>query len=500
MFQTTILARKRRRPEATLSQGHDKVKFRDVILYLVERRMGKSRRNFLSNLARSKGFCVDDSLSDHVTHVVSEGNTAQELWNWLEEHDLKKPHDKHVLNISWFTESMSAGQPVPVEMKHHIPNPAVERRSFPCTSTNPTSSVSPFACKRRTTLDNHNKSFTDVLEVLAENFEFSGNQGPCLAFRRAASVLKSLPATLRRPGDMEHLPCLGEHSKAIIEEIFECGSCSKAEEILNDERYQTLKMFNSVFGVGIKTAENWYCRGLRTFEQVLTEPNVRLNRMQTAGFLFYEDISRPVSRAEANALKVLIEEAVTCVNPSANVYITGGFRRGKDFGHDVDFIIRTPVPGQEDGLLQAVIDRFRSQNILLYSDFQESTFDLKKLPSCRFEAMDHFHKCFLIVKLRREQVLEEKETDEERQRDWRAVRVDLVAPPIERFAYAMLGWTGSTLFERDLRRFARLERGKLLDNHVLYDKATKTFLPAQTEEDIFTHLGLEFIEPSERNA
>ncbi len=28
------------------------------------------------------------------------------------------------------------------------------------------------------------------------------------------------------------------------------------------------------------------------------------------------------------------------------------------------------------------------------------------------------------------------------------------------------------LFERDLRRFARLERGKLLDNHVLYDKAT----------------------------
>ncbi|XP_057197318.1 DNA nucleotidylexotransferase-like isoform X1 [Triplophysa rosa] len=92
--------------------------------------------------------------------------------------------------------------------------------------------------------------------------------------------------------------------------------------------------------------------------------------------------------------------------------------------------------------------------------------------------MDHFHKCFLIVKLKRDEVCEQRETDEDRRRDWRAIRVDLVAPPIERYAYALLGWTGSTLFDRDLRRFARLERGKLLDNHVLYDKATlKTAAP-----------------------
>lgn len=43
------------------------------------------------------------------------------------------------------------------------------------------------------------------------------------------------------------------------------------------------QLFSSVFGVGPKTAESWYYRGLRTFEQVLTEPSIRLNRMQTAG-------------------------------------------------------------------------------------------------------------------------------------------------------------------------------------------------------------------------
>ncbi|XP_051503974.1 DNA nucleotidylexotransferase [Myxocyprinus asiaticus] len=504
MFQTAFLTRKRRRPDINFTQVHEEVKFRDVTLYLVEKRMGKSRRNFLTNLARSKGFLVENMLSGHVTHVVSEGNAPQELWNWLEEQNLREPHNKHVLNISWFTESMSAGEPVPLEMRHYILNPAAERKLCPSPSSKPMSTVSPYACQRRTTIENHNKVFTDALEVIAESSEFSGNQGSCLAFRRAASVLKSLPVALKCTEDTQHLPGLGEHSKAIIEEIFECGASLKAQEILRDERYRTMKLFSSVFGVGPKTAESWYYRGLRTFEDVLTEPTIKLNRMQTAGFMFYEDISKPVSRSEAYALKTIVEEAVTCVNSSASVNVIGGFRRGKEFGHDVDFIIRVPEPGQEDGLLSAVIDRFKSQNILLYSDFQESTFDLRRLPNRRFEAMDHFQKCFLILKLKRDQVTDIRSIDEVRERfqcrDWRAVRVDLVAPPIERYAYALLGWTGSTLFERDLRRFARLERGKLLDNHVLYDKATKTFLPADTEEDIFAHLGLEYIEPLQRNA
>uniref|UniRef100_A0A8C2JAF7 DNA nucleotidylexotransferase n=1 Tax=Cyprinus carpio TaxID=7962 RepID=A0A8C2JAF7_CYPCA len=120
MFPTALPTRKRRRPEAAFARGREEVKFRDVTLFLVERRMGKSRRNFLSNLARSKGFCVDDALSADVTHVVSEGNVAQELWSWLEEQGFRETCDKHVLHISWFTESMSAGRPVPVEIRHYI--------------------------------------------------------------------------------------------------------------------------------------------------------------------------------------------------------------------------------------------------------------------------------------------------------------------------------------------------------------------------------------------
>lgn len=83
------------------------------------------------------------------------------------------------------------------------------------------------------------------------------------------------------------------------------------------------------------------------------------------------------------------------------------------------------------------------QGLLLYCDYQASTFDMSKLPSHRFEAMDHFAKCFLILRLVGSKVEGGLNSAKEDGRGWRAVRVDLVSPPMDRYAYALLGWTGS---------------------------------------------------------
>lgn len=56
------LVKKRKRPVEAGAQGQVEVKFKEVTLYLVERKMGSSRRNFLTRLARSKGFRVEDVL------------------------------------------------------------------------------------------------------------------------------------------------------------------------------------------------------------------------------------------------------------------------------------------------------------------------------------------------------------------------------------------------------------------------------------------------------
>ncbi|XP_044228923.1 DNA nucleotidylexotransferase isoform X3 [Thunnus albacares] len=374
----------------------------------------------------------------------------------------------HVLDISWFTDSMGAGRPVAVETRHLIQDTL---STLPEGSTpTPVAAVSQYACQRRTTIENNNKIFTDAFEVLAESSEFNENEGSCLAFRRAASVLKSLSWEVRCMGAIQDLPCLGERTKAVMEEFLQYGRSLEVEKVLSNERYQTLKLFTSVFGVGPKTAEKWYHRGLRSFNDILADPSIQLNRMQHYGFLHYGDISRAVSKAEARALGNIIDEAVHAITPDAILALTGGFRRGKEFGHDVDFIVTALETGTEESLLLNVIDRLKDQGILLYCDYQASTFDMSKLPNHKFEAMDQFAKGFLILRLEGSQVDGGLNCAEGDSRGWRAVRVDLVSPPMDRYAFALLGWTGSRQFERDLRRYARFERRMLLDNHALFDK------------------------------
>uniref|UniRef100_A0A8C6WXD0 DNA-directed DNA/RNA polymerase mu n=1 Tax=Neogobius melanostomus TaxID=47308 RepID=A0A8C6WXD0_9GOBI len=484
--------RKRARPaEVTADACECKdVKFGDARLFLVERKMGRSRRSFLTKLATSKGFIVDH---DEITHVISEDKDAAFLWEWLKGRGLKNLPTMHVVGIGWFTESMKEGRPVAVETRHLIQ----VRYSLMRTGPAQQSTVCPYACQRRTTTANKNKRFTDALEVLVEYHELTEIEGPRVAYSRAASVLKSLPWTIESMGGTEALPCVGEKTRTLIQEILQYGRSFEVEKILADERYQTLKLFTSVFGVGPKTADKWYRRGLRSFSQILADPDVQLNRMQQNGFLHYTDLSRGLSAAEARAVEAVVGETVRTVAPNARVVLTGGFRRGKEFGHDVDFIVTTAEPGRENSLLPLIMGRLEEQGLLLFQAHHPSTLALKKIPCRRFEAMDYYSKCFLILKLEGSRVQGGGQAVPAG-RGWRAVRVDLVAPPIERFAFTQLGWTGSKQFERDLRRFARVERNMLLDNHALFDKAK--FLAAVTEKDIFAHLGLEYMEPWQRNA
>ncbi|XP_043938173.1 DNA nucleotidylexotransferase-like [Protopterus annectens] len=203
--------------------------------------------------------------------------------------------------------------------------------------------------------------------------------------------------------------------------------------------------------------------------------------------------------------------------------------RGKQYGHDVDCLITHPVEGQEDGLLPKVISSLNRQGLVLYHSINENTYserqDLEHLSS-KTTSFDHFERCFSIFKLYTQMVsgegpiklpllsnlktiehcasdVPEEEfsgIEAEQLQKWKAVRVDLVVVPFSQYAYALLGWTGSKCFERELRRYASHEKNMILNSHALYDKQQKMFLPAESEEEIFAHLGLEYISPTDRNA
>ncbi|KAM9456308.1 DNA-directed DNA/RNA polymerase mu isoform 1-T1 [Clarias gariepinus] len=493
-------------------------KFPDVAIFIVERKMGASRKSFLTRLARSKGFLIEESYSSSTTHVVSENNTGDEVEVWIKKQETEgkvSSSSVSLLDISWLTESMARGSPVPIQDRHRL------KTSPKPSELTPVIIMKSYACQRRTPLKHHNLFLTEALEVLAENAEFSENEGRSVAFRRSSSVLKALPYIVRTMQDLKGLPCLGDHSLRVIKEILEDGTSSEVESTRQSEQFQAMKALTGVFGVGVRTADRWFREGIRS-PLDLIDTGQKLNHAQQAavsfrllGVQYYNDLNTPVTKKEAMVISDIVEKAVKAVLPGAIITLTGGFRRGKEVGHDVDFLITHTEEGAEEKLMPKIVNYLENQGLLLYQKTTRNSYlESKDGPARPPSNMDRFERCFSIFRLEQFKVdcdtsvkasLDSSGTTDKNEESysgssWRAVRVDLVVSPYSQFAFATLGWTGSKLFERELRRWAGQEKGMSLSSHALYDSKKQCYFRADSEEEIFSHLGLEYIPPSERNA
>ncbi|XP_041444071.1 DNA-directed DNA/RNA polymerase mu isoform X3 [Xenopus laevis] len=479
--------------------------FPDVCLFFVERRMGSARRKFLTGLAQKKGFRVTPEFSDQVTHVVSEQNSCSEVLLWIERQSGRQlqpggTETPYILDISWFTESMSLGKPLKVEPRHCLGDSSSSVSSDKATQETPS-----YACQRRTPLHHHNKEIVDALQILALSASFQGSEARYLGFTRAASVLKCLPFTLQSAEEVKDLQFCGGHSKTVIQEILEDRVCREVEMVKNSEHYQSMKVgfkvLTGIFGVGIRTADKWYRDGIRSLSD-LNEIEGKLTGEQKAGLLHYTDLQQPVTRDEAERVEQLVKGALQSFVPDVQVTMTGGFRRGKQEGHDVDFLITHPNEEALNGLLRKAVAWLDSKGSILYHHIKGRSHNF-----ARSSTMDGHETCYAIFAL--PNACPEKspdagtiqpDLDKSPPRNWKAVRVDLVVAPYSEYSYALLGWTGSKHFERELRRFSLQVKKMSLNSHGLFDIEKKCHYPATSEEEIFAHLGLLYLTPSERNA
>lgn len=78
-------------------------------------------------------------------------------------------------------------------------------------------------------------------------------------------------------------------------------------------------------------------------------------------------------------------------------------------------------------------------------------------------------------------------------------RVDLVVSPYDTYALAILAWTGSSYFERSIRLYAKKEKQIKVTSHGLFSRIDDRKIPVKSEREAFEVLGLDWLEPHERN-
>ena len=94
-----------------------------------------------------------------------------------------------------------------------------------------------------------------------------------------------------------------------------------------------------VWGVGPSTAEQWYCQGLRSLDDLKranSEQKNLLNKHQKIGLDLFDDLDERMDRSEAAQIETYVRKSVSELNSSLEVIACGSFRRGK--GRLIDFI------------------------------------------------------------------------------------------------------------------------------------------------------------------
>ena len=293
--------------------------------------------------------------------------------------------------------------------------------------------------------------------------------------RSYAAAIKTLQAMPGQIHSLADIPAstkgdgLGKEIRIKLEKIITNGHLDISPEVR--AKAVALEVFQNIYGVGPKKAEQLIADGYTTLAQLeaaaAKDPKL-LNKNQRIGLTYYNDLLERIPRAEMDEHASILMAA----KPAAlEGIIVGSYRRGQSNSGDIDMLIRTASPSVNAGAALA--------------DFVTT---LKAKGYIKEVLAQGDHKCLAICQI------------PPAAGRWLlpARRLDLLVTPPEEFPLAVLYFTGSDTFNVAMRSHA-LTRGFTLNEHALTHVATgKAVVGIKSERDIFTALKVQWREPHER--
>lgn len=369
-----------------------------------------------------------------------------------------------------------------------------------------------FACQRATPLKSPNDHICSDLNILAEMREFTGNEMNALAYRRAVAAIRSYPRKITSADEANQILGVGKKIAMKVGEYVQRGRIAEAEKIRHDPRFKLMQMFEQVYGVGPVKAREWADKGYRSLDDVRAR-ELKLTSQQQMGLKYWEHLSQRIPRAEVEAIGKLVTEAARKVDKGIISTNVGGYRRGKPDSGDVDVLLAHPVEGGERGLLRAIVQKLKEDKIIVellsYSEHTppDSEKEHNGIPKEGY-SVDCLDKAYTIIRSPVSNMFRQ---------------VDIVVSPIGCYGAAVVGWSGSTMFERSIREFAEKEKRLQFQRWVvrsigdlprclciranqihqthswgIFDRRTGERIECKDERDVFKILGLEYLPPELR--
>lgn len=291
-----------------------------------------------------------------------------------------------------------------------------------------------------------------------------------VAYKKAITQLKSFDKPITSVEDVKGLPGIGEKIQKKIAEILTTGKLAAAEAAKAAVPLDLYDALLDVYGIGPAKARNLVDKtkvtSIEDLRKKVAEDSKLLNEVQKLGLKYYEDIKLRIPREEMVEHEKLILENL---DKKFKAVIVGSYRRGAVSSGDIDVLLMV-----EDSVPEAERNKLFKEAI--------TNFQTKHYIEAILAKGDK--KCLAVSRLPGKP----------------ARRLDLLMTPQAEFAYAILYFTGSDLFNVAFRSHA-LSKGYTLNEHTMTPlKDAPVPPPMKEEKDIFTFLGLEYVEPNMRRS
>ncbi|WFD25451.1 DNA-directed DNA polymerase [Malassezia nana] len=397
--------------------------------------------------------------------VVTELRVPQRI----EHHVPASERTKPIVSVEWLRDCEAQGVALPYD-SYRVYTPAVDSRSpVPAPEAGSRSPVdvmetcsrsregsieddgavpsssdwtpSEYAVFRHTPLVSaHNQDLVDRLKVLQRHRYLIGDATSELAYMRAAAAIKAAPFPLGDVGmtQLQRVPGIGPKMAATIRQFYEHGCIAEADAIEADEAWQTMYAFTQLYGVGPHTARRAYQAGCRTLADLARHDRTSLSMQlgQAASLALLPDLKAKLPRDEVQALVNEVMQDVHHLIPDARHEIAGSFRRGAPRCGDVDLVVTGTF---SSATLSALLARWHTAGRLSHTvSVSRRRADGASDAQVGMDVAE-------VVYIH----------DSNGQRTHR--RLDVVLAPPAQFGAALLAWTGSVVYERDLRRWARTQ-------------------------------------------
>ena len=327
-------------------------------------------------------------------------------------------------------------------------------------------------------LENNQKRYNEEFIVLMEKLNNimlkQGEPFRARAYQKAQETIMSYQNNIYTIDQLKDKPGIGPTIMDKLDEYVKTGTLN----ILEKEKTNPINILGDIYGVGPKKSKELVDAGIKTINELRERQNELLNDVQKVGLKFYEQILKRIPRTEIEEYEKMFKEYFNKVvnactakpngSPDDNFEIVGSYRRGATESGDIDVIIT----GATGTVYKSFIEQLIKAGIILevLSRGPSKTLVIAKLPVSGY-----------------------------------ARRVDFLYAPPNEFAFAILYFTGSKIFNTVMRQYS-IDKGYTFNEHGIYklennkkgEKVENLEKEFKTEKDIFDFLGLQYKTPVER--